>query len=82
MGPVRHARSSLERHDASGVLLRLHEGDIHRWAARLGGPLVDPEEVVQEEVHILYVALTRARASIRLPESLEEWLRHRRLMPA
>jgi hypothetical protein len=46
------------------------------------GKEVDPDEVVQEEVHILYVALTRARAALRLSESLEEWLRHKRLMPA
>jgi hypothetical protein len=46
------------------------------------GKEVDPNEVVQEEVHILYVALTRARAAIRLSESLEEWLHHRGLMPA
>jgi F-box protein, helicase, 18 len=46
------------------------------------GKEVDPEEVVQEEVHILYVALTRARAALRLSESLEEWLRHKQLMPA
>lgn len=46
------------------------------------GKEVDPEEVVQEEVHILYVALTRARAAIRLCASFEEWLQHRRLMPA
>ncbi|KQW02819.1 hypothetical protein ASC87_00215 [Rhizobacter sp. Root1221] len=46
------------------------------------GKEVGPDGVVQEEVHILYVALTRARAAIRLSESLEEWLRHRRLMPA
>lgn len=46
------------------------------------GKEVDSDEVVLEEVHILYVALTRARAALRLSESLEEWLRHKRLMPA
>ena len=35
----------------------------------------------QEEVNILYVALTRARAAIRLNESFDDWLRHRRLLP-
>jgi superfamily I DNA/RNA helicase len=40
------------------------------------------DEVEQEEVNILYVALTRARAAIRLCASFEEWLQHRRLMPA
>ena len=40
------------------------------------------DEIEQEEINILYVALTRARAAIRLCASFEEWLRHRRLMPA
>jgi F-box protein, helicase, 18 len=40
------------------------------------------DEVEQEEINILYVALTRARAAIRLCASFEEWLQHRRLMPA
>jgi F-box protein, helicase, 18 len=45
------------------------------------GRELNVEEVVQEEVNILYVALTRARTALRLCESFEEWLRHRRLMP-
>ncbi|MDO8945174.1 MAG: 3'-5' exonuclease, partial [Desulfobacterales bacterium] len=40
-----------------------------------------PDQVDQEEVNILYVALTRARAAIRLSESFDEWVRHRRLLP-
>lgn len=40
-----------------------------------------PDQVDQEEVNILYVALTRARAAIRLNESFDDWLRHRRLLP-
>ena len=40
-----------------------------------------PEEVEPQEVNILYVALTRARAAIRLCASFEEWLRARKLMP-
>lgn len=40
-----------------------------------------PDQVEQEEVNILYVALTRARDAIRLSESFDEWLRHRRLLP-
>jgi hypothetical protein len=39
------------------------------------------DEVEQEEVNILYVALTRATAAIRLCASFEEWLLHKRLMP-
>jgi F-box protein, helicase, 18 len=46
------------------------------------GRELQPSEVEQEEVNILYVALTRAKAAIRLCESFEEWLVHRRLMPA
>jgi F-box protein, helicase, 18 len=46
------------------------------------GRELGPEEVEQEEVNILYVALTRARAAIRLNDGFQEWLEHRRLMPA
>lgn len=46
-----------------------------------GGHELGPDQVEQEEVNILYVALTRARAAIRLSESFDEWLRHRRLLP-
>jgi hypothetical protein len=45
------------------------------------GRALGPDDVAQEEVHILYVALTRTRAAVRLPDSFEEWLRYRRLMP-
>jgi len=43
---------------------------------------VEPKDADQEEVNILYVALTRARAAIRVCESFDEWLNHKRLMPA
>lgn len=46
------------------------------------GRELEVDEVEQEEVNILYVAMTRARAAIRICESFDEWLRHRRLMPA
>ena len=46
------------------------------------GAEVGIDEVDPEEVNILYVALTRAKAAIRLPDSFSEWLDHRRLMPA
>lgn len=39
-------------------------------------------EVETEEVHLLYVGLTRARAAVRLPEEFAHWLEHRRLLPA
>ena len=45
------------------------------------GRELGPDQVDQEEVNILYVALTRARAAIRLSESFDEWVRHRRLLP-
>jgi len=45
------------------------------------GMEIEPEDVSQEEVHILYVALTRARAAIRVCETFEEWLNHKGLMP-
>ena len=45
------------------------------------GRELEPDEVSQEEVNILYVALTRARAAIKLSEAFEEWLLHKRLMP-
>lgn len=46
------------------------------------GRELEADEVEQEEVNILYVALTRAKAAIRLCTSFEEWLLHRDLMPA
>ena len=39
-------------------------------------------EVETEEVHLLYVGLTRARAAVRLPEEFTHWLEHRGLVPA
>lgn len=39
------------------------------------------DEVDQADVNLLYVALTRAKASVRLCESFNEWLSYRRLRP-
>lgn len=39
------------------------------------------DEVDQADVNLLYVALTRAKASVRLCESFDEWLSFRRLRP-
>ena len=39
------------------------------------------DEVDQADVNLLYVALTRAKASVRLCESFDEWLSYRRLRP-
>lgn len=46
------------------------------------GRELEPDEVDQAEVNLLYVAATRARAAIRVNEAFTEWLNHRRLMPA
>jgi hypothetical protein len=35
------------------------------------------EDVDPQEINVLYVALTRARAAVRLNEAFEEWLRYR-----
>ena len=40
-----------------------------------------PDQAEQQAVNILYVALTRVRAVIRLSESFDGWLRHRRMLP-
>lgn len=45
------------------------------------GREVGPWEVKPEEVHLLYVGLTRARAAVRLPEEFVRWLEHRNLLP-
>lgn len=45
------------------------------------GRELEPEEVEPEDVHILYVALTRAKAAIRLCDEFAEWLLFRGLMP-
>lgn len=43
---------------------------------------IGPDEVDQEEVNILYVALTRARSAVRLCASFDEWLQMKQLRPA
>ena len=40
---------------------------------------LEPGEVDPQEIHILYVALTRARRAVRLCEPLREWLEEQRL---
>lgn len=41
--------------------LRRHRGDIERWAARLGGPLVDAEDVAQEVMMVAHARLPEFR---------------------
>ena len=55
---------SSQVHDASNTALldieaalRRHRGDIERWAARLGGPLVDAEDVAQEVMMVAHARL-------------------------
>lgn len=55
-------------HDASSMALldieaalRRHRGDIERWAARLGGPLVDAEDVAQEVMMVAHARLPEFR---------------------
>jgi RNA polymerase sigma-70 factor, ECF subfamily len=38
---------------------RRHRGDIERWASRLGGPLVDAEDVAQEVMMVAYARLPK-----------------------
>jgi RNA polymerase sigma-70 factor (ECF subfamily) len=59
---------------ASPVVLaevyRLHVGDVGRWAARLGGPRVDVDDVVQE----VFIIVNRQLATFRGDAKLTTWL--------
>jgi RNA polymerase sigma-70 factor, ECF subfamily len=52
------------------VLYRVHERTVMRWAARLGGPGIDVEDVVQE---VFLIAKRRLR-SFDGPGSVRTWL--------
>jgi RNA polymerase sigma-70 factor (ECF subfamily) len=52
------------------VLYRAHERTVMRWAARLGGPGIDVEDVVQE---VFLIAKRRLR-SFDGPGSIKTWL--------
>jgi RNA polymerase sigma-70 factor, ECF subfamily len=69
--PNTHVRSAdgAESLDISGVVHR-YRHDIERWAARLGGPLVDAEDVAQE---VLLVVQRRLR-DVRHKAQLSSWL--------
>lgn len=43
------------------------------------GKEIEPDDVEPEEINILYVALTRAKAAIRIGDGFREWLEARRL---
>ena len=67
---------------ALGEVYRRHARDVGRWAARLGGPGADVEDVVQE----VFLAAHRKLAGFRGDSTLSTWLyritenvvRHRR----
>ena len=55
---------SRQVHDATGTValdietaFRLRRGDLERWAARLGGPLIDAEDVAQEVMMVAHARL-------------------------
>jgi RNA polymerase sigma-70 factor (ECF subfamily) len=52
-------------------LYRLHGATVARWAARLGGPAVDADDVVQE---VFMVARRRLRQPFEGPGSVTTWL--------
>jgi RNA polymerase sigma-70 factor, ECF subfamily len=66
-----------QAHDAARVELldieavfRRHRGDLERWATRMGGPLVDAEDVAQE---VMMVAHAR-RPEFSHPAQATTWL--------
>ena len=55
-----HDSGSAESLDLEATFRR-HRGDLERWAARLGGPLVDPEDVAQEVMMVAHKRLPEFR---------------------
>lgn len=45
---------------------RRHRGDIARWASRMGGPVVDPDDVVQEVMMVAHARLPEFRHEAQL----------------
>ena len=59
---------SSQVHDAANgesfdieATFRRHRGDLERWATRLGGPLVDAEDVAQEVMMVAHARLPKFR---------------------
>jgi RNA polymerase sigma-70 factor (ECF subfamily) len=52
------------------VLYRAHERTVMRWAARLGGPGIDVEDVVQD----VFLVAKRRLASFEGPGNVKTWL--------
>ncbi|MCS6914390.1 MAG: RNA polymerase sigma factor [Myxococcales bacterium] len=75
------ALASSERPEL-GAIYRAHAQTVARWAARLGGPLLDPEDVVQE----VFLIAQRLLPGFRGEAQVTTWLfritrnvvRHRR----
>jgi RNA polymerase sigma-70 factor, ECF subfamily len=55
---------------AIGDLFRAHAESVHRWAARLGGPGVDADDVVQE----VFLLAQRRLPEFRGAAKIETWL--------
>ena len=75
MSRIAHSRPPLEpTPDESTVdvadLYRAHERTVMRWAARLGGPGIDVEDVVQD----VFLVAKRRLASFAGPGSVKTWL--------
>src|SRR4051812_33481472 len=76
------ATSEEEEQTLVEQVYRAHVQDVARWAARLGGPRTDVEDVVQE----VFLTVQRAMTEFRGDAKVETWLyritqnvvRHRR----
>jgi RNA polymerase sigma-70 factor (ECF subfamily) len=55
---------------ALAEIYRRHVGDIGRWAARLGGPRIDVDDVVQE----VFIVINRQLSGFRGEARLTTWL--------
>jgi len=55
-----HDAASAEPLDIEAAFRR-HRGDLERWAARLGGPLIDAEDVAQEVMMVAHARLPEFR---------------------
>jgi RNA polymerase sigma factor (sigma-70 family) len=62
--------TTLSSPPALAEVYRLHVADIGRWAARLGGPRVDVDDVVQE----VFIVINRQLPSFRGDAKLTTWL--------
>jgi RNA polymerase sigma-70 factor (ECF subfamily) len=61
---------SVDPRDDLGALYRAHVGTVARWVARLGGPLIDVEDAVQE----VFLVAERRRPTLAGPARITTWL--------